>query len=51
VHDEIIMECPKEHGQSVKIRLEHLMAQAGKTMIKSIPFRADGEVMERWYKD
>lgn len=51
VHDEIILECPDEYTEEVKIRLEELMIQAAGTRVKNVPFATEGEVMDRWIKD
>ena len=51
VHDELIVECPKENAEVVKERLEHLMVEASEEVIKSIPSVANGTIMERWVKD
>lgn len=51
VHDEVIVECPDEYTEEVKIRLEELMVQAADVKVKNVPFVAEGEVMDRWVKD
>ena len=51
IHDEIIIECPKEHQEVCAKRLEELMVKAAQTKVKSIPFASESEVMDRWYKD
>lgn len=48
---EIIVECPDEYTEEVKIRLEELMIQAAGAKVKNVPFAAEGEVMDRWIKD
>lgn len=51
IHDEIILEAPKEHAEAVTKRLEELMVEAAYQKISKVPFKAEGEVMERWVKD
>lgn len=51
IHDEIIVECPKENAEKVAVRLEQLMSESAKTRIEHMPFKAESEVMERWHKD
>lgn len=48
---EVIVECPRENAELVKVRLEELMIAAAQEMVKDVPFVAEGEVMDRWYKD
>lgn len=50
IHDEVIMECPKENADKVAEILSNTM----KTCIKEysdMPFKADCEVTTRWYED
>lgn len=51
IHDEIIIEAPKEFAVQAKERLEYLMIEAARQKVKLVPFKAEGEVMERWIKD
>ena len=51
IHDEIILEAPKEHAEQAMKRLEELMVQAAQKKVKTVPFEVAGEVMERWVKD
>ena len=51
IHDEIIIEAPKEFAEQAKERLEYLMIEAARQKVKLVPFKAEGEVMERWIKD
>jgi len=51
IHDEIILEAPKEHAEQAMKRLEALMVQAAQKKVKTVPFEVSGEVMERWVKD
>lgn len=51
IHDEIILECKKENAERATKRLEEVMVAAAKQKVKTVPFKAEGEVMERWHKD
>lgn len=51
VHDELIVDCPKEHAEEVKERLEYLMIEAGRQKVKTVPITSEGIIMERWIKD
>lgn len=51
IHDEIIVECPEEYSQEVLERLSALMVEAASFKIKTVPFKAEGEVMNKWHKD
>lgn len=51
IHDEIILECPKEYSEQAMKRLEHLMIEAARERVTTVPFKAEGEVMDRWHKD
>lgn len=51
VHDELIVECPKENAQEVKELLSRIMVAAAASKIKDVPFTAEGDIMERWVKD
>ena len=51
IHDEIILECPKENAEQAKNRLEQVMIMAAGQKVKTVAFKAEGEVMERWHKD
>ena len=51
IHDEIILEAPKEHAEAVTKRLEELMVAAAQQRVTTVPFKAEGGIMERWFKD
>lgn len=48
VHDEIIIEGPKENQEELAERLEELMLEAAYANTEGVPFKAEAEVMERW---
>lgn len=48
VHDEIIGECPKENAKRCAERLEEVMINCCKDVIKT-PMACDTEICERWY--
>lgn len=51
IHDELVVEVPDKYAEMAKVRLEELMVEAAQEMVKDVPFVAEGEVMDRWYKD
>ena len=51
IHDEIIMEVPKENADKAVKIMEECMLSAAKEMVEDVPFKAEGEILERWYKD
>ena len=48
VHDEIIIQAPKEHAEEAQQILVDAMYQAAYDCVKDVPFALDAEVMERW---
>lgn len=48
IHDEIILECPKENAEEVGARFSYLMEQAAYVHVKTVPFKSSVEVMDRW---
>lgn len=51
IHDELILEAPIEHAERAKTRLEEIMIEAARQRVKSVSFKAEGEVMTFWHKD
>jgi DNA polymerase-1 len=56
VHDELLIETPEEHGETVQALLGEVFSQVlfcrqtGKNMC-SVPIKSDGKLMERWIKE
>ena len=48
VHDEIILECPKEHAKFCADRVCQLMMNSAKEKV-SVPMKVDAEVTVSWY--
>lgn len=48
VHDEFIIECPKEHALECKQILADTMCKAAEELLKA-PIKCDVEVTEKWY--
>ena len=48
VHDEIVVECPKEYSDSVALMLQECMEEAGKPFCKIIPLKAQPWVGLYW---
>lgn len=48
VHDEVIVECPRENKQDVAERLSYLMRTAPTDLI-DLPFKCDCDFMKNWY--
>ena len=51
IHDELILEAPIEYAERAKVRLEEIMIEAARQRVKSVSFKAEGEVMTFWHKD
>ena len=51
IHDEIILESPKELAAAAAKRLSEVMVEKMAIFIPDIPIRADSHIMDRWYKD
>ncbi len=50
IHDEFIIECPKENAREVRERFSYIMAHCADDKF-TIPMKCDVTVMERWYGD
>lgn len=50
VYDEIRTECPKELAEEWKIKMNQLMEEAAKVVIKSVPIVVDCSITECWEK-
>jgi DNA polymerase-1 len=50
IHDEILIECPKEQSQKVKETLESAMKKAGQITLKEVPVEVESVIDERWSK-
>lgn len=48
VHDEVIIECPKENAKEVKQLLADTMCEAAEKILQ-MPIKCDVEVTEKWY--
>jgi DNA polymerase I-like protein with 3'-5' exonuclease and polymerase domains len=48
VHDEIILECPKEHGEFVSSVLKTAMEEAGQKYLKNVPVVVDVSIGNNW---
>lgn len=48
IHDEVIIQVPKEHTELGKTILKEAMEKAALDSVKRIPFKIEPEVMERW---
>lgn len=51
VHDEIILECPKETAAAAAERLRDLMVDTAQRWMPDVPVTAGVHLMERWQKD
>jgi len=47
VHDEVIVDCPKENAEECAKIVTSLMIEAAKEKIK-VPMKCDAEFMESW---
>ena len=50
VYDEIQTECREDLADQWKVKLEEIMIDSAKTVIKSIPIKADCSVSDYWKK-
>lgn len=48
VHDEIIVECPKDEAEQVLLMMTTAMAEAGKMLVKTVPVNVSGYIGYRW---
>ena len=48
VHDEILVECPKEIAEEVKDILLDCMSKAGVPFCKTLPLGADALIGDHW---
>ena len=48
VHDEIILECPKDNAKQVSIELGAAMERAGRKYLKKVPIVADVAISDSW---
>jgi DNA polymerase I-like protein with 3'-5' exonuclease and polymerase domains len=46
IHDELLVECPKEYAQKCAKRLADLMVLAAKDL--AVPSKCDVEITDRW---
>ncbi len=50
VHDEIVVECPRESAQKVEGLLREAMIKAGRIVLGSVPVEVESTVDSRWVK-
>lgn len=50
VHDEIVLEVPREDAKNVSILLEKIMILGMKSLLKSVPIEVDIRIQENWDK-
>ena len=48
IHDEFIIECPKENAREVRERFSYIMAHCADDKF-TIPMKCDVTVTERWF--
>jgi len=48
IHDEILLECPKEMGDTMKKVVEDCMSRAGDVYCKLVPLKAEAEICNFW---
>lgn len=51
IHDEVVIQVPKEHVELGKQILQEAMERAAKDSVKHVKFKVEPEVMERWEAD
>ena len=51
IHDEILLEGPKDGARAAAKRLEEVMISEMQKWTPDIPTKADAHLMEKWYKD
>ena len=49
IHDEILMECPKENGEKAAKRLTDVMINAAKKYVYNVPMSCDPTIESCWY--
>ena len=50
IHDEILLECPKEIAEEWAGILKECMERAGSLFCKTVPLKAEPEILEQWKK-
>ena len=50
IHDEVIVECPKQNAEAVMSRLTYVMKTSVADKVK-VPFKCDGYIVNCWYED
>lgn len=50
IHDEVIVECPKQNSEAVMNRLTHVMKTSVADKVQ-VPFKCDGYIVNCWYED
>lgn len=50
IHDEVIVECPKENSEAVMNRLTYVMKTSVADKVQ-VPFKCDGYIVNCWYED
>ena len=48
IHDELNVECKKEHAEKVRVNLEKCMLQSAALWCKDIPMKATAVVSDYW---
>lgn len=50
IHDEVIVECPKQNAEAVMNRLTYVMKTSVADKVQ-VPFKCDGYIVNCWYED
>lgn len=50
IHDEVIVECPKQNAEAVMSRLTFVMKTSVADKVQ-VPFKCDGYIVNCWYED
>lgn len=50
IHDEVIVECPKQNSEAVMNRLTYVMKTSVADKVQ-VPFKCDGYIVNCWYED
>lgn len=50
VHDEIILECPKELGEIVRLKTQECMIAGGNHYLKNLTIKADAHLGKNWWE-
>lgn len=50
IHDEVIVECPKQNAEAVMSRLTYVMKTSVAHKVQ-VPFKCDGYIVNCWYED